>query len=77
MKEEEEEMKEWKGGQGKEGEAMRSIGHRILPQGPATGHCAGAEFQHLQGKKEALLQWERENVQRTETESTKYAGKIC
>lgn len=35
----------------KEGEATRSIGHRILPLGLATGHCAGAEFHHLQEKK--------------------------
>lgn len=33
---------------------MRSIGHRILPQGPATGHCAGAEFHHLQEKNQRL-----------------------
>lgn len=46
----------------KEGEATRSIGHRILPLGPATGHCAGAEFHHLQEKKEVLMQWGRENV---------------
>lgn len=35
----------------KEGEATRSIGHRILPPGPATGHCPGEEFHHLQEKK--------------------------
>lgn len=33
---------------------MRSTGHTILPQGPATGHRAGAEFHHLQEKKTKL-----------------------
>lgn len=49
--------------EGIEGEAMRRIGHGILPQGPATGHCDGAEFHHLQEKTPwGLTQWERENV---------------
>lgn len=39
-----------KGRGGGEGEAMRSMGHTILPQGSATGHCARAEFHHLQEK---------------------------
>lgn len=46
---------------------MRSVGHRILPQGPATGHSAGAEFHHLQEKKRGLTQRERENVRERQT----------
>ena len=41
---------------GKEGEAIRGIRHIILPKDPATGHCAGAEFHHLQEKKKRLTQ---------------------
>ncbi len=61
--EEEKEQEE----EGKEGEVMRSKGHRILPQGPATGHCAEAEFHHLQekkNKKTSLMQRKRENVKK-------------
>lgn len=46
----EEEDKEEDEEEGKECETMRSMGHRILPQGPATGHRAGAEFHHLPEK---------------------------
>lgn len=46
----EEEGKEEDEEEGKECETMRSMGHRILPQGPATGHRAGAEFHRLPEK---------------------------